>query len=265
MEVIKIDKLHNLSGVIDEAFKIDNNMITIRLFGLNIPISESLISMWIVMAILIIGAFILTRNLKTVPGKKQNVVEMMVEFVNNFLKEHTGHYWRSLAPYIGTVLLFLIVSNIIGILNVFPTSEFFYNVLHIEAFKNVPVYNIKPPTKDISITAMLAVMSIVVLIVSTIALKGPKKFLKTFVSPVPFLLPFNILDYIVRPLSLTLRLFGNIIAGFILMEIVKYMLPLFVPAFASIYFDLFDGIIQAYIFVFLTTLYIAENLEEQEV
>jgi len=91
--------------------------------------------------------------------------------------------------------------------------------------------------------------------------KGPIGWVKSFFKPVPFMLPFNLLEYVTKPLSLCLRLFGNILGAFIIMEIITIILPVFLPPIAGLYFDLFDGLIQAMVFVFLSTLYISEAVE----
>jgi F-type H+-transporting ATPase subunit a len=131
----------------------------------------------------------------------------------------------------------------------------------ISFFNNLPEFKLKPPTRDINTTAALAIMSILVVLGGGIAVKGPRKWLKSFLEPIPIILPFKILDYFIRPTSLALRLFGNILGGFIFMELIYAFMSAVVPAALSLYFDLFDGLIQAYVFVFLTSFYIAESVE----
>jgi F-type H+-transporting ATPase subunit a len=77
------------------------------------------------------------------------------------------------------------------------------------------------------------------------------------------MLPFNILDYIIRPASLCLRLFGNMLGGFIIMQLIAAVIPVFVPPLFSLYFDFFDGLIQALVFSFLTTLFLSEAVETE--
>jgi len=255
-----------LEGILErlnEEMAINSRVFSINAFGFDIPISETMISMAIVTLIIIVLALVLVKVKKftPIPGKRQTVIEVIVDFVNNFTKGQVGHYWKSFAPYFGTILFFLLISNIISIFNIIPTKTFFYDMLRIEAFKDFPVYQLKPPTKDINVPATLALMSITLLLFSTIFLRGIKGFLKTFIEPSPIMLPFKILDYFVRPLTLTLRLFGNIFAAYVIMELLIIAVPIFIPAFASLYFDLFDGILQAYIFIFLTSVYLHENLE----
>jgi len=238
-----------------------HNVFNIHILGYTLPIADSIIVMWGVMAIVIILALIFTRNLKTVPTGKQNFVETIVEFVNSFTEGNVGHHWRHFAPYFGTILIFLLFANIISIFNIIPTGEDLYRLTNIEFFKRIPEFEIAPPTKDINVTACMAIMSIVLVLISGIKFKKFSGWLKSFVEPMPVILPFKILDYFVRPLSLCLRLFGNILAGFTIMELVYVAVPLVIPAGLSIYFDLFDGALQAYVFVFLTSLYIAETIE----
>ncbi|MCX7748871.1 MAG: F0F1 ATP synthase subunit A [Clostridia bacterium] len=216
-----------------------------RIPVLDIPVTDTVINMWIVMAVIIVLAIVFTRKLEMVPKGKQNFVELIVEFINNLVRDAIGHHWRPFAPYMGTVLLFLLLSNIISIFNFIP----------------IPHFHLRPPTKDINVTACLAIMTILIVIFAGIRYKRMGGWLKHFLHPLPMMLPFNILDYAIKPLSLCLRLFGNILAAFVIMELVYLAIPPIIPGFLSLYFDLFDGILQAYIFVFLSSLYIGEAVE----
>ena len=97
--------------------------------------------------------------------------------------------------------------------------------------------------------------------VAGIRAKGAKGWLKSFSQPVAIVTPINILELVIRPLSLCMRLFGNVLGAFIIMELIKMVVPVGVPAIFSLYFDIFDGLIQAYVFVFLTSLYIQDAVE----
>jgi len=222
---------------------------TVHVGTLSIPVTETVITSWIVMAILIAGSLLLTRNMSLVPKGPQVFVEAFVTGLNDFFKEQLGHHWSVFAPYLGTLALFLCVSDMIAVFS------------PIAAFGFEPPFALKPPTRDINVTAALAAMTICIVIVSGIRYKGLGGWLKGFVKPVPFMLPFNILEYIVKPLSLALRLFGNILGAFIIMELITMLVPVFLPPVFSLYFDFFDGLIQAVVFTFLSTLYIAEAVE----
>ncbi|GHV28555.1 ATP synthase subunit a [Spirochaetia bacterium] len=221
--------------------------------GLSISINETILISWIVMAILIIATFILTRNLKEIPRGAQVFLEAAVEFLNNFSREHFGHRARIYGPYIGTVFLFLLVANIIPVLS--PMS--------LPVFGIEPPFTIKPPTRDINLTAALAIVSILLVFFGGLRARGIGGWCRNLFKPVPMMLPFNLLEYIIRPVSLCLRLFGNILGGFIIMLLIEQALPIpaVLPVLASLYFDLFDGLIQAVVFTFLTTLFVAEAVE----
>ena len=238
-----------------------HDLFDINIFGLKIPVSNTVVVTWIIMVALIFLAFLLTRNLKTIPEWKQNVAEIVVSFFNSLTESNLGHHWRLFAPYIGTVALFLVFSNIVGIFNIIPNWEQLYEITNIEFFRHIPQLEIKPPTSDINVPASVAVLSMFVVAIGGIIVKGPKDWLKSFMHPVPLILPFKILDYFIRPTSLCLRLFGNVLGAFIVMELVYMAFAPVLPATLSIFFDLFDGAIQAYVFVFLTSFYIAESIE----
>lgn len=148
-----------------------------------------------------------------------------------------GEEGKAYIPYMITVMVYLLISNMIGLLG------------------------FKPPTKDLNVTASLAVMSIVLVEAAGIRKKGVKGWIRGFAEPLPAVAPINVLEIFIRPLSLCMRLFGNIMGATVVMALIKNLLPLIVPLPFSGYFDIFDGAIQAYVFVFLTSLYIKEAIE----
>ena len=213
---------------------------TIPLLG-GIPVADSVVVTWIVMAVLLALSLVLTRNLRVrSPGRVQAALEWAVQFLNSFVKTNIGTHWRPFAPWLGTVALYIGVSNLIGI------------------------FGLTPPTKDISVTAALAVMSMLLIYGAQFRYNGPLGGLKKFAEPMPLLLPINLMEVIIRPLALCMRLFGNVLGAFIIMEMIKLLVPAVVPAVLSIYFDLFDGLIQMVVFVFLTTLFTGEGIKEEE-
>ena len=223
---------------------------SINIGGNDIPfITGTTVTMWIVIAIIMAIVFILTRQLKAVPGKKQAAAEIMVTFVRNFADAQISpHHGRAYVPYLGTVLAFLAVSNTIALINVIP---------HALGF------SLHPPTKDFNMPLMLALISITITVVAEFKYKGVKGWLKTFYKPTPISAFVKLLDYVVRPMSLCLRLFGNILGATIVMGLLYGAMPILVPAILGIYFDIFDGVLQAYVFVFLTSLYLAEACETE--
>ena len=235
-----------------EALEI-KTIFTLDLFGRTVAITETVVISWIIMLILIVGSLILTRNLKEKPAGPQAILETGVEFLNNFARSQFGSWAKYLAPYIGSVFLFLLLGNIIGVLS--PVE------IKFMGREFIPPFMIRPPTKDINVTAALAVISILLVLVFGFAARGPGGWFKHLLHPVPMMLPFNIMEYGTRLLSLALRLFGNILGGFVLMSLIEGLLPVGLPMIFSLYFDFFDGAIQAAIFVFLTSLYISEAVK----
>ena len=180
----------------------------------------------------------LTHGLRKRPGRRQTAAEMLVGFINGFCRDTLGDkYWRAFAPYLGTVGLYLALANMAGL------------------------FGVTPPTKDLNVTAGLAIMSALLIYGAQFRFHGLRGGLKKFSEPVAVVTPLNIMEIGIRPLSLCMRLFGNIFAGFVIMELVKMVVPVVVPIPLSLYFDVFDGMIQAVVFVFLTTLFLSESLE----
>jgi F-type H+-transporting ATPase subunit a len=224
---------------------------TLSIFGIEMKaaLSETVIVSWAVMAILIIAAFLITRNLKEVPKGAQAVLEGLIEFLNKFSKEHFGRRYMTFGPYIGTIFLFLLLANILPVFS------------PIAAFGWEPPFTIKPPARDINLTAAVALLTILIVLISGLRARGLRGWCKKLLYPVPLMLPFNLLEYIIRPTSMCLRLFGNILGGFIVMQLLEAVAPIIVPPLVSLYFDFLDGLIQALVFTFLTTLFIAEAVE----
>ena len=211
---------------------------TIPIFG-GIPVSQSVLVSWILIAAVTIAVILMTRRLKQEnPGKVQLVLEYFVDFMNNFCLNNIGRHGRAFAPWLGTVGLFIGLCNLSGL------------------------FGLVPPTKNLNVTAALALTSVVLIYGAAFRYKGLKGGLHQFVEPVAVMLPINIMEVAIRPLSLCMRLFGNVLAAFVVMELVKMLVPVVVPVALSLYFDIFDGLIQTVVFVFLTALFIGESLEE---
>ncbi|WP_370750512.1 F0F1 ATP synthase subunit A [Eubacterium sp.] len=210
---------------------------TIPIFG-GIPIYESVVVTWIIMLAVLLICVLLVRNLKVEnPGRKQIVLETAVQGLYNFFKGTIGEHGTAYIPYLMSVVLYIGIANLIGLIG------------------------FKPPTKDMNVTVALAVMSIVLIEVAGVRQKGTKGWLKSFAEPMPIVLPINVLEVFIKPLSLCMRLFGNVLGSFVIMELLKIVVPAFLPVVFSCYFDIFDGLIQAYVFVFLTSLFIKEATE----
>lgn len=201
--------------------------------------SEAVVVTWVIMALMVGLSIIFVRNLKVEnPGKKQLALESFVNFLYDFFDNILGKAGRRYIPYLMTVVIYIGFANLIGLLG------------------------LTPPTKSLNVTAALSLMSIFLIEYSGIRKKGIKGWVKSFAQPIPIIAPINILEVFIRPLSLCMRLFGNVLGSFIIMELIKLIIPVIIPIPFSLYFDVFDGLIQAYVFVFLTSLFIQEAIEE---
>lgn len=211
---------------------------TIPIFG-GIDVAESTVISWVIMAIIMILTLVLTRNMKVEnPGKLQVGVEYVVESLQNIVRGIVGHEGERYVPYLATVLVFLGISNVFA------------------------VTGMKPPTKDLNVSAAVALMSIVLVQIASIRQNRVKGWLKGFTKPIAVVTPINIMELAIRPLSLCMRLFGNVLGAFVVMKLLEHLVPIVLPAVFSLYFDFFDGLIQAYVFVFLTGLFIKEAVED---
>lgn len=211
-----------------------------------IDLTDSDISMFTITLVIILLSLILSRKAKIMPSKRQNLIEAFIEFIAGILENAIEGDVYKFVPFIGTIFIYLILANTVDVINVI-----------------IPNLEIAPPTKDINLVLSLAMISVSSIIYYGIKYKNFKGWLHGFLEPIPIILPFKILDYFIKPISLTLRLFGNIVAGFLIMLVIYSLIPAGLPGFACLYFDVFDGILQAYIFVFLTSLYIGEAIEKE--
>lgn len=203
-----------------------------------LDIKESVVVTWIIMAVIVALCIIFVRNLKVEnPRKGQLLLESAISTGQNFFEDVMGKENRKYIPYLLTVLIYIGISNIIGL------------------------FGFKPPTKDLNVTAAIAIMSMILIEYSGIHKNGVKHWVKHFAEPVPFVAPIMILEIVIRPLSLCMRLFGNVLGAFVIMELLKTVVPVLVPIPFSFYFDIFDGLLQAYVFVFLTALFMNEEQE----
>jgi len=133
--------------------------------------------------------------------------------------------------------------------------------LVIMACNSISYFHLSPPAKNVAFPIGCAITAIIYVIVMSIKFVGLKGFWVTLTTPIIIMLPFKLLDYVVKPLSLALRLFGNVFAAFVFMEFLSISLPVIVPGIVGLWFDIIDGVIQAVVFAYLTMSYIGENLE----
>lgn len=211
-----------------------------QLFGMNVNM-DTLYMTWLTAAIVIIVTMAATRSRSLVPSGIQNVVEIIVESLLAQFKETLGPKWGQVVSVLLTMFLFILVGNELGLL---PSP-------HI----------LTSPTNDLNTTLGLALVSSFMVHFVALRNQGVKKHFKHYFEPfIPFVV-INLMEEFTKPLTLAFRLFGNILAGEILMEVLYLLVPVGVPIVWLI-FSLVIGLIQAFIFTILTTSYLADSLKE---
>ena len=190
------------------------------------------------MGVFLVFCLMLTHNLK-VHGcsRRQLLAETIVVKLRALVAGLIGKNGTPYIDWLICVMLYIGLANLMG------------------------VFGFTPSTMDLNVTIALAGMSIVLVEAAGIRHRGVGGWVKSFTKPIWIITPMNILEVGIKPLSLCMRLFGNVLGATVIMELIKLVVPVFVPALLSLYFDFFDGLIQAYVFVFLTSLYIAEATE----
>lgn len=223
----------------------DNRVITtVEILGRDVWITESIVNTWIIMAFLVVCALILRsflNSFKEVPTGKQNVIEAAIETMDNFVRSTMGEKNRGYGNWFFGVFVFILVSNLSGLVN------------------------LRPPTADVSTTLALSMTTFAIIQVAGV-MSSPRAYVKSFMEPWPFFLPVNIISELSVPIALAFRLFGNILAGLIIVGLIYYLLPLVLtfglPAFLHFYFDLFAGVLQAFIFTVLSMTFIKNKITQ---
>ncbi len=202
---------------------------------------------WFVIAVLVVASIVATRNLQRIPSGFQNFMEYALEFVRDIAKGQIGEKeYRPWVPFVGTLFLFIFVANWSGALIPWKLVE-------------LPESELAAPTNDINTTVALALLTSLAYFYAGFSQRGLGYFAR-YVEPTPILLPINILEDFTKPLSLSFRLFGNILADELVVAVLVLLVPLFVPL-PVMALGLFTSAIQALIFATLAAAYIGEAME----
>jgi F-type H+-transporting ATPase subunit a len=207
-----------------------------------VRITATLVFTWVIMIVLALGSYLVTRNIKfegTV-SRGQNILEALVETINSQIKQISQQEPGKYLPFIGTLFIFILVSNVFSIIPGFiaPTGSLNTSTaLALCVFLSVPVYGVTE--------------------------KGIKGYLKEYIKPTFLMLPFNIIGEISRTLSLAVRLYGNVMSSSIIVVILLGVVPFFFPVVIQV-LGLLTGVIQAYIFAILAIVYIASATESDK-
>ncbi|MGL5258634.1 MAG: F0F1 ATP synthase subunit A [Lachnospiraceae bacterium] len=213
-----------------------------ELFGQTVWITTTHVCVAIVMLLLLglgIAAKRCMNHASLVPTGFQNVVELIVEMLDNMVKNTMGKHATGFLNYIGTIFLFILTCNISGL------------------------FGLRPPTADYGVTLPLGIMTFTLITFNKFKYQKVKGVIKGLCDPWPIWAPINIIGDIAVPISLSLRLFANVLSGTVMLALVYGLLSkiaLFWPAVLHVYFDLFSGAIQTYVFCMLTMTYISNAM-----
>jgi len=223
-----------------------SNIWLVELFGVEFWITQTIVNTWIIMVFLIGFAVFVRfklRKMDDVPTGFQNVIEAMIEAFEGFVKSMSGEHGKYFAGWFFTVFLFILVSNLSALVG------------------------FRPPTADWVTTAALGFATFFLTLYAGMRFRGIGRYLKSFFEPVWVFFPLNVMGELSRPISLSFRLFGNILSGLVLIAMVYTLLPFalrfLLPIPLHIFFDLFVGALQTIIFCALSLSYIGAACAEE--
>lgn len=207
-----------------------------------VNINNTILFTWVIMALLTGVSMIVTRNLRAdvAPNRWRTTLEVIVRGIEGQIEEITNRPDRNLLYFTGTLFLFIITSNVLMV---------------------VPGFS--PPTASLSTTTALALSVLIAVPMFSISRRGVGDYLRTFLQPSPIMLPFNIVSEITHSISLAIRLYGNIMSGAVIAAILLGVAPFFFPVVMDM-LGLLTGVIQAYIFAILATVYISSATAAQK-
>lgn len=223
----------------------EESKVLIRIFGI-LDVTGEVVAMWIILAVIALICLIVKLNLKERPGKFQNMLETGVEYLDNFFGDVLGkEKSRKYFCFLASLFVFIIFSNYSGLIPGMGLTDY-----------------VKAPTSSLSVTLGLGILAFLFLQISGLRV-GVKHYFKRFVSPMFFMLPLLLLDEIVKPASLSLRLFGNVFGEETVTEKLYEILPIGAPVIMMVLSLLFCAL-QAIVFTMLVSIYLDEVTEIEE-
>ena len=230
-----------LSGGSEVDFMI-KGIFSYEIFGQKVWITTTHVCMLIVILSIIVFSIFANRAMKhatEVPGTFQNIVELIVELLDKLVESTMGKNAPKFVNYISTIFIFILLSNISGL------------------------FGLRPPTADYGVTLPLGIMTFALIHFNKIKHQKVIGVLKGLCEPWPIWAPINVIGDVAVPISLSLRLFANILSGTVMMALVYTLLSKIAigwPAVLHVYFDLFSGAIQTYVFCMLTMTYVSDAI-----
>ncbi len=205
--------------------------------AIGLEITNTVVNTWIIMLVLILFALWLRSRLTKVPSRLQLRGEMIVEGAHWLVDNTMGEGRRGFAPYVMTLTLYLLLGNLSGLVA------------------------LRQPTADLNTTFALALITFILVHYHGIKAKGGFGYIKSYFEPLAFMAPLNVISELALPVSLSFRLFGNMLGSVIIMALLYAFAPVIIPIIGHMYFDMFAGLIQTFIFVMLTITFITLQMD----
>ncbi len=224
--------------------------------GYGIPVTITVVTTWVIMALFILLFSWGLRNLEMVPDKKQAFFETLYETYTGLVSQTFGKRGKEFVVYISTLISFIFISNIISF---FPVPGFSRvgDQLVISPL-------LRSPSADINTTLGLALITTYMFVSIAIKENGIKGYVGGLCEPTPIMLPMNIVGELAKPTNISMRLFGNAFAGMVILGLLYMAAPAILPAPLHLYFDLFQGLVQSFVFTMLTMVYIQGSLAPEK-
>lgn len=227
-----------MEAKMQELAEVINHLVRHEVFHIGpVVVTTTVINTWIVMAVLFAVVYLLTRNLSEKPKGAQALLEIVIEFYYSLIDAGLGKQGRKFLPIVGALFTFIIFLNL---------SWFIPGMV--------------PPTTDLMTTAALAIVTVILVHIMGIREKGFGGYIHNYLQPVPIMLPMNLVEEVVKPFSLAIRLFGNMFGEKMVVTILAILVPFFGPT-PVMALGILMGFIQAFIFTLLTVTYLATTTQ----
>lgn len=217
-----------------------------------IPVTITVVTTWVLIALFFLIFNWGLKNLEMIPGKKQAFFETLYEVYNGLVTQMFGKRGKEFIVYISALISFIVISNITSFFPIpgFSTAD---GQLVISPL-------LRSPSADINTTLGLALITTFMFLYVAIKEKGLKGYVGGLCDPTPIMLPMNIIGELAKPTNISMRLFGNAFAGMVIMGLLYMAAPAVLPAPLHLYFDLFQGLVQSFVFTMLTMVYIQGSM-----
>ncbi len=205
-----------------------------------VQLTSTVITTWVVIAIIGGLAWLATRRLQMSPGRLQTMVEAIVSIIEDSIRDIAPQHFRQIMPFIGSLWVFLVIANLIGL-----------------------IPGMHSPTRDLSATAAIAFLVFLSVHWYGIRIQGLKNYLRHYLSPSPILLPFNLISEVTRTIALAVRLFGNMMSLEMIALLILLVAGFLVPV-PILMLHIVEALVQAYIFGMMALIYVAGGLQSQQ-